>query len=72
MRKCIRCKTDMIENLELLSSGSYSIDVKEKGLFKGSLGKVKCAVCKDCGYVETYIEDTNKIINLLKEDAKRI
>ena len=29
MRKCLRCKNDMIENLEVTAS-SYSIDIREK------------------------------------------
>lgn len=66
MRKCIRCQTEMIEDLEIIvTGGSYGICVKEKGLFKTSLGKIKCAVCKDCGYVETYLENTDKIRELI-------
>lgn len=68
MRECLRCKTTMVENLNVMvSSGEYGIDIREKGIFKGSLGKVKCAVCPNCGYVETYIEDTKKI----KEDVSK-
>lgn len=62
MRKCLRCESDMIEGLEVMvSNGGYGIDVREKGLFKGSLGKIKCAVCDKCGYVENYIEDLVKV-----------
>ena len=43
----------------------YGIDVREKGLLKGSLGKIKCAVCPECGYTETYIENTDKIKKLV-------
>ena len=66
MRKCLRCQKEMIEDLELITSnGSFGIVVKEKGLFKGSLGKTKCAVCPICGYVETYIDDLDKIKELV-------
>ena len=69
MRECLRCKTTMVENLNVMvSSGEYGIDVREKGIFKGSLGKVKCAVCPTCGYVETYIEDTKKINEIINKD----
>ena len=69
MRKCIRCNQDMIENLEInVSSGGYGIDIREKGLFKNSLGKIKCAVCPKCGYLETYIDDLTKIQNLYKKE----
>ena len=65
MRECLRCKTIMIENLNVMvSSGEAAIDVREKGIFKGSLGKIKCAVCPNCGYVESYIEDTKKVKEL--------
>ena len=65
MRKCLRCESEMHENLEVMvSNGAYGIDIREKGLFKGSLGKIKCAVCKKCGYVENYIEDVEKIKDL--------
>ena len=62
MRECLRCKTTMVENLNIMvSSGEYGTDVREKGIFKGTLGKIKCAVCPNCGYVESYIDDTIKI-----------
>ena len=52
MRKCLRCDTDMVEDLiVMVSNGGYGVDVREKGMFKGSLGKVKCAACPACGYV---------------------
>lgn len=67
MRKCLRCEAEMIENLEVMvTNGGYGIDVREKGLFKTSLGRIKCAVCPECGYTETYIDDTEKIKNLSK------
>ena len=62
MRKCLRCESEMIEDLVVMvSSGGYGVDVREKGMFKGSLGKLKCAVCAECGYTETYIDSTEKI-----------
>lgn len=65
MRKCLRCESNMIEGLEVMvSSGGYGIDIRQKGIFKNSLGRVKCAVCKTCGYVENYIEDLEKLKKL--------
>lgn len=59
----------MVENLEVMvTSGGYGIDVREKGLFKGSLGRIKCAVCPGCGYTETYVDDTEKIRKLIEQD----
>ena len=46
----------------------YGIDVREKGMFKSSIEKIKCAVCPECGYVETYIENPEKIKNLVKTE----
>lgn len=68
MKKCLRCEAEMVENLEVMvSGGGYGIDVREKGMFKGSLGKIRCAVCLECGYTETYIEDTQKLKDLTKK-----
>lgn len=67
MRKCIRCSVEMIENLEVKVEGrADGIKVTEPGIFKESLGKMKCAVCPECGYTETYIQDTSKIKKLNK------
>lgn len=68
MRICLRCKTEMIENLEIyVSNGAYGIDVRQKGFFKGTLGKIKCAVCPECGYTETFIENPEKIKSLVNQ-----
>lgn len=52
----------------MVSNGQYGIDVREKGIFKLSLGKIKCAVCPNCGYVESYIKDTKKIKGLISKN----
>ena len=69
MRKCLRCETEMIENLTVMvSNGGYGVDVREKGMFTGSWGKIKCAVCPQCGYVETYIDKTDSIRELTEKN----
>lgn len=71
MRKCLRCQTEMVEDLNVMvSNGGYGVDVREKGMFKGSLGKVKCAVCPACGYLETYIEKTDDIRELVEKNKQ--
>lgn len=65
MRKCIRCNAEMFEGLEIKIEGrADGLKVTEYGIFKDSLGKLKCAVCPECGYTEPYIEDPNKIKKL--------
>ncbi len=61
MRKCIRCGAEMIEGLTLLTHDGMGISVAEKGLFKGSLSKLSAAACAECGYVESYMENTDKL-----------
>jgi hypothetical protein len=58
----------MVENLIMMASnGGFGIEVREKGLLKGSLGKIKCAVCPECGYIEAYVDNTEKIKALQKD-----
>lgn len=55
----------MVEDLVVMvTNGGYGVDVREKGAFKGSLGKIKCAVCPQCGYAETYIDNPANIKNI--------
>lgn len=62
MRNCLRCEKEMVEDLDIKVEGAaYGVKVTEQGIFKESLGKVKCAVCPECGYIEPYIEDPSKI-----------
>lgn len=68
MRKCLRCETAMIENLIFASDSGHDIVLKEKGLFKSSLGKIKSAVCPQCGYTETYIDDLEKLKKMMGQD----
>lgn len=56
----------MIENLDVKVEGeAYGIKITQQGIFKDNFGKFKCAVCPECGYTETYIEDTSKIKKLV-------
>ena len=69
MRKCLRCETEMVEDLSVMvSNGGYGIDVREKGMFQSAIEKIKYAVCPACGYTETYIENTEKIKKLVKKE----
>lgn len=61
MRKCIRCSLEMNENYDVKVEGAaYGLKVTKPGIFKENLGKIHCAVCTKCGYVELYLEDTSK------------
>ena len=68
MRAYLRCETIMIEDLVVMvTNGAYGVDVREKGMFKNSLGKIKCAVCPQCGYTETYIDTSEHVRNLTEK-----
>ena len=61
-RRCLRCNVEMVEDFDIKVEGAgYGIKITQQGLFKDNLGKVQCAICPECGYMETYIEDTNKV-----------
>lgn len=67
-RRCLRCNVEMIEGLDIKVEGAaYGIKITQQGLFKDNLGKVQCAICPECGYMETYIEDTNKMKKIIKK-----
>lgn len=67
-RRCLRCNVEMIENFDIKVEGAgYGIKITKQGLFKDNLGKVYCAICPECGYMETYIEDTSKVKKTLKK-----
>lgn len=62
MRKCLRCDSEMTENLDVKVEGeAVGLKVTEQGIFKDNLGKLCCAVCPECGYAELYLNDTSKI-----------
>ncbi len=69
MRSCLRCNGQMVENLEIKTTEAMGIGVGEKGIFKGSLGKIVCAACPYCGYTETYLENTDKLKNLVEKKS---
>ena len=59
MRKCLRCETEMVEDLKVMVTNlSCGIDIREKGIFRSPLGRLMCAVCPECGYAEMYVDDT--------------
>lgn len=71
MRTCLRCNEKMVEGLEIKIEGAaYGIKVAEPGIFKESLGKIKCAVCPKCGYTETYIDEPTKVLELKDKNNK--
>ena len=72
MRKFLRCNVEMVENLDVkVEGGAYGLKVTQQGVFKDNLGKFKCAVCPECGYTETYIQDTSKIKNLALDQKEK-
>lgn len=65
MRECIRCRTEMVEDLIIRSSSELPrFVITTEGLFGKTIGKVKAAVCPACGEISIYIEDTTKLREL--------
>jgi len=61
----------MVEDLPIMvTNGYYGIEIREKGIFKSAIEKIKCAVCPQCGYTETYVENTDKIKMLVKKSGE--
>ena len=58
MRKCRRCKTEMQEDYALYDESFHGqvLVGKEKRFFPKMQGKLRCAVCLQCGHVELYVE----------------
>ena len=71
MRECLRCKIEMVEGLDVKVEGAYGIKITQQGIFKDNLGKFQCAVCPECGYTETYIQDTTKIKKLVLNEKEK-
>ncbi|WP_455684943.1 hypothetical protein [Thomasclavelia sp.] len=67
MRRCHRCNTEMIEDYGLkissINAGVAPILLsKGQGVFANELGKIKAAVCPNCGEVSLYTEN-KKLLN---------
>ena len=62
MRECIRCKTEMVEDLIVRDSDDASrLVITTDKFFAKTLGKVKAAVCPNCGEISIYLDDTTKL-----------
>ena len=64
MRKCVRCGTEMVENVTAAVQGySYGLMITtDHKWFPRHLSKIRAAVCPDCGEVSLFInpEDLKK------------
>lgn len=64
MRKCLRCNSDMKEDYDVKVEGAaYGLKITKPGIFKENLGKVHVVVCSNCGYLEFYLEETDKVMD---------
>jgi hypothetical protein len=69
MRECIRCKTEMIENLIVRDSNDASrLVLTNDKFFAKVFGKVKAAACPNCGEISIYIEDTDKLNDYIRQN----
>ena len=57
MRKCVRCNTEMNEELEI------KVDMQSYGIFGKKIEKPQIAVCPECGEISFFIKN----INLLRK-----
>ena len=65
MRECIRCKAEMIEDLIIRDTGDATrLIITHNKFFAKSFGKVKAAVCPQCGEISIHLEDTDKLREL--------
>jgi len=72
VRKCIRCGEEMVEGLEIRDPMYGNMPrITKPGttgmLPKNCFGDIKAAVCPQCGYVETYLSQLDKIQQYNKE-----
>ena len=63
MRKCIRCGAEMKEGCGVRQSDSACgiVIAESERLFAATLGKVRAAVCPECGEVSFYLENVEKL-----------
>lgn len=66
MRKCLRCEETMIEDYMLktenLTAQASVLLAKGGGLLSShTKGKVKAAVCPQCGEISIYFENVHKL-----------
>ena len=62
MRNCVRCGVEMVE--ELTVSGEVDpagLRVSRGGVFRDTLGRLKAAVCPQCGCTELYLDRLDKL-----------
>jgi len=67
MKKCLKCQSDMVEGLNILSTMGSELQLANR-FPKGQMNKVKVKVyvCPQCGYIELYTEDLENLKHLTK------
>jgi len=65
MKVCPKCGSSNIDNGSLVTHPGagvpYYISKNAKGLFKQKMFIIKPDICLDCGYVEMYINELEKL-----------
>ncbi len=63
MRKCIRCGAEMIEGCGVRQSDSACgvVIMESEKFFAKTIGRLKAAVCPECGEVSLYIDQTETL-----------
>lgn len=63
MRQCISCGAEMIEGCGVRQNDSAGgiVIMESERFFARQIGRVKAAVCPECGEVSMYIDKTDKL-----------
>ena len=63
MRQCIRCGAEMVENCALRQSDNACglVIMESERFFARQVGRVKAAVCPECGEISMYIEQPERL-----------
>ena len=63
MRKCIRCGAEMVEGCGVRQSDTACgiVIMDSEKFFAKTIGRVRAAVCPECGEVSMYIENTDRL-----------
>ena len=68
MKKCLKCKGEMLEKVAFYTEFGSELKVgKDQKTFQfKNYGKIVADVCLDCGYIELFLDNPEKLKNAVK------